>query len=83
VLINDSYVEIANPVDVLRHVKASLKPAGRLGIVNFRRDGLGPGPPPEDRVEEAVVIKDANAAGLRLISRNTPLPFQYLLVFGL
>ena len=27
-------------------------------------------------------IKDAQAAKLRLISRDTPLPFQYLLVFG-
>lgn len=83
VLINDSYAEIARPVDVLRHVKRSLKPAGRLGIVNFRRDGLGPGPPLEDRIDESVVIKDAQAAGFRLISRDTPLPFQYLLVFGI
>ncbi len=28
------------------------------------------------------MIKDAQAAGLRLINRNTPLPFQYLLGFG-
>jgi len=52
-------------------------------VVDFRKDGYGPGPDPlDERVDEAVVIKDAQQARLRLINRNTPLPFQYLLVFG-
>ena len=78
----DAYHEVQNRVAFLRNVRRSLKPRGRLGIVDFRKDGLGPGPPLEDRVEPAVVIADAQAAGLKLLSTDEALPFQYLLVFG-
>ena len=67
----------------LRNVRSALKPNGRIGIVDFRKDGWGPGPPLDERIDEATVVKDAQAASLRLISKDTPLPFQYLLVFGI
>jgi ubiquinone/menaquinone biosynthesis C-methylase UbiE len=83
VLIVGVYGEVARPVELLEHVRQSLRPGGRVGVVDFRKDGLGPGPDTlEERVDEAVVIKDAEQAGLRLINRTTQLPFQYLLVFG-
>ena len=82
VLIVGSYAEFERPVELLTNVRASLKPNGRLGIVDFRKDGYGPGPPLEDRPDPEIVIKEAQAAGLRLISRDTQLPFQFLLVFG-
>jgi predicted methyltransferase len=82
-LVSNTYAEIVRPVEFLKNVRGALKPAGRLGILDFRKDGLGPGPPLEDRVDPEVVINDARAAGFRLISKDTPLPFQYLLVFGL
>jgi ubiquinone/menaquinone biosynthesis C-methylase UbiE len=82
VLIVGVYGEVARPVELLRNVRAALRPTGRVGVVDFRKDGLGPGPPLEERVDEAVVIKDAEAAGLVRIVRPTPLPFQYLLIFG-
>jgi ubiquinone/menaquinone biosynthesis C-methylase UbiE len=82
VLIVDAYHEVERPLDLLRNVRSALKPTGRLGIVEFRKDGWGPGPPLEERVDEAVVIKYAEAAGLRLVSRETFLPYQYLLIFG-
>jgi ubiquinone/menaquinone biosynthesis C-methylase UbiE len=82
VLIAGVYGELANPVEWLTNVRRSLRPGGRVGVVDFRKDGLGPGPPMDERVDEAVVIKDAEQAQLRLINRTTPLPFQYLLIFG-
>ena len=81
VLIVDAYHEMEDPVVLLRNVGASLKPGGRLGIVNFTKEGFGPGPPMEERVDPERVIRDAQAAGLRLNSRPDILPFQYLLVF--
>jgi predicted methyltransferase len=82
VLIVGVYGELGQPVEWLKNVRRALRPGGRVGVVDFRKDGLGPGPPLDERVDEAEVVKDAKAAGLQLINRTTPLPFQYLLIFG-
>ena len=70
VLFNDAYHEFEHPVVMLGNVARSLKPNGRIGIVEFKKDGLGPGPPMEERVDPERVIRDAEAAGLRLVSRE-------------
>jgi predicted methyltransferase len=80
VLIVDSYYEMEEPVVLLRNVAKSLKPGGRIGIVNYTKAGFGPGPPMEERVDPSVVIRDAEAAGLRVVARSDFLPFQYMLV---
>jgi ubiquinone/menaquinone biosynthesis C-methylase UbiE len=83
VLIVDTYPQLGDPVTVLRHVKAALGPEGRLGIVDFRKDGAGgPGPPLEERLDPTVVLEQAAEAGLRLVRQETFLRYQYLLVFG-
>jgi ubiquinone/menaquinone biosynthesis C-methylase UbiE len=82
VLIVDAYHEVENRVEVLRKVRDSLTPAGRLGIVEFTKKGWGPGPELNERIDEEVVVKEAIAAGMHLISRETFLPYEYFLVFG-
>jgi ubiquinone/menaquinone biosynthesis C-methylase UbiE len=81
VLIVDAYHEMDDPQTLLRNVRKSLKPGGRLGIVEFTKNGHGPGPPMEERVDPERVIRDAQAAGLRLESRGNFLRYQYLLEF--
>ena len=81
-LIVDTYHEFDNPDALLRNIAKSLKPNGRVGVVDFKRDGLGPGPALEDRVDPEQVVRDAEAAGLRLVRRETFLPYQFLLVFS-
>lgn len=78
----DAYHEMEQPVALLRSLARSLKPTGRIGIVNFTKEGAGPGPPMEERVDAERVIRDAEAAGLRLRSRPNFLRYQYMLVFG-
>src|SRR4051812_9506861 len=58
VLIVDSYHEMEQPVALLKNVSRLLKPNGRIGIVNFTKDGGGPGPAIEDRVDAERVIAD-------------------------
>jgi ubiquinone/menaquinone biosynthesis C-methylase UbiE len=82
VLIVDAYHEMEQPLAILRRVARALAPNGLVGIVEFKKDGLGPGPPMDERVEPERVIRDAEAAGLQLVSRETFLRYQYLLVFG-
>jgi ubiquinone/menaquinone biosynthesis C-methylase UbiE len=82
VLIVDSFHEMRHAVSILKNVTAKLKPHGRVGIVEFKKDGWGPGPDMNERVDPERVIRDADASGLRLISRETFLRYQYMLVFA-
>lgn len=82
VLIVDAYHEMADPQTLLRNVRESLKPGGRVGIVEFTKNGHGPGPPLEERVDPERVVRDAAAAGLQLKSRGSFLRYQYLLEFA-
>jgi predicted methyltransferase len=87
-LISDAFHEMDDPDDpklvvtLLRNVAQSLKPQGRLGIVDWTTGSGGPGPQANQRVDPKTVIKAANAAGLELIKREDFPPFVFLLVFG-
>lgn len=82
VLAVDTYpeVDVDDRVTFLRNLAASLKPAGRLGIVNYKPGRGGPGPD-EGRVDSKSVENDAHTAGLRVVARED-LPYQYLLVLS-
>jgi len=82
ILINWAYNELEYPVVVLKDAAESLKPQGRIGIVEFSPGAGGPGPEPEQRVAPETVIKNAAAAGLKVISREAVPPFMYMVVLG-
>jgi ubiquinone/menaquinone biosynthesis C-methylase UbiE len=82
VLIVDAYHEIERPVTLLRNAMKSLKPGGVIAIVNFKKDGGGPGPAMDERVDPDKVFADARAAGLELRKREDFLRYQYMLTFG-
>ena len=82
VLIVDAFPEMENPVLLLRNVVPTLKPQGRIGIIDHRPGEGGPGPRAEDRVPPNVVVADAAAAGLKLVEQHTFLPYQYFLIFA-
>lgn len=84
VLMVDAYpeVKVEDRVTFLKNVVLGLKPNGRIGIVNFKLGGGGPGPDdPSLRVPRASVERDAAEAGLKVKSVGN-LPYQYLLVLG-
>ena len=54
---------------------------GRIGIVEHRLDGGGPGPPLQDRVAPETIITTAEAVGLQLLTHDESFRYQYLLVF--
>jgi len=82
VLVVDAYHEVEDRVTMLSNLARALKPQGRLGVVDFKLDGTGPGPLPEERVSPDVVVQDAAKAGLRLVRQEPFLPYQYFLIFG-
>jgi predicted methyltransferase len=83
VLVVDAYpeVQVADRVTFLKNLALGLKPNGRIGIVNYKLGGGGPGPEASLRVPRAAVESDAKAAGLKVKAPDT-LPYQYLIVLG-
>jgi ubiquinone/menaquinone biosynthesis C-methylase UbiE len=82
VILVDVYHEIEDRVALLQKLGGALKPQGRIGVVDFRLEGSGPGPATDERVSPDVIVKDAQTAGLRLIKQEAFLPYQYFLIFG-
>lgn len=77
-------------VDVHHHIearekyfgrlRASLKPGGRVAIIDFRPDAPM-GPPKHARISAAKVKAELGAAGYSLAQEHGFLPHQYFLVF--
>jgi SAM-dependent methyltransferase len=82
VLMVDAFHEVAHPAVLLRNIARTLKPRGRIGIIDYREGDGGPGPVAEDRKPPAFVISQAAAAGLKLVEQHNFLPYQYFLIFG-
>jgi len=88
ILIADAFHEMDEPSDpmlvvgLLKNAAQSLKPQGRLGVVDWTPGDGGPGPAANQRANPDVVIAKARAAGLQLLQREDIPPFVYLLVFG-
>ncbi len=80
-LLVDLYPQIQDPVSLLKNIRAALTASGRLGIIDFKPGGFGPGPD-DNRVAPETVVRDAATAGLRLVSHEKFLRYQYLLVFA-
>jgi SAM-dependent methyltransferase len=79
-LIVDTYHHIADRPAYFRELRSSLRPGGRLAIVDFKKDSPE-GPPVEFRFTAAEIARELDLAGFRLIAEHTFLPRQLFLVF--
>jgi SAM-dependent methyltransferase len=80
VLVVDTYHHIDNRTAYFAKLGQSLRPNGRLAIIDFKLDAPE-GPPPEFRVPPEKVTAELEAAGYRLVATHPFLPRQYFLVF--
>ena len=80
VLVVDTYHHIDDRLAYFAALRASLRPGGRLAIVDFKADSPN-GPPPEHRISAERVTAELNAAGYSLLATHLFLPRQYFLVF--
>jgi SAM-dependent methyltransferase len=80
VLIVDTYHHIDDRIAYFAGLRASLRPGGRLAIVDFKTDSPN-GPPPEHRIPPEKVTAELGAAGYSLVATHLFLPRQYFLVF--
>jgi SAM-dependent methyltransferase len=81
VLLVNTYHHIPGRVEYFRRLRASLKPGGRVAIIDYRPDAPT-GPPPAMRVASTVVAGDLARAGYVLVGNHAMLPHQYFLVFA-
>jgi SAM-dependent methyltransferase len=81
VLLVDTYHHLAQRIGYFNDLKRSLKPGGRVAIIDFRMDSPV-GPPPRHRLAPEDVTREMTEAGYRLAAQHDFLPHQYLLVFA-
>ncbi|MFA5909718.1 MAG: methyltransferase domain-containing protein [Vicinamibacterales bacterium] len=80
VLIVDTYHHIPNRPAYFRDLRKSLTAAGRVAIVDFRKDAPE-GPPVEFRFTAEQIEAEMKQAGFRLEAKHGFLPRQHFLVF--
>jgi cyclopropane fatty-acyl-phospholipid synthase-like methyltransferase len=80
ILVVDTYHHIGNRSQYFAKLKSSLRPNGRIAIVDFKADSPS-GPPVEYRISPKKVIEELSAAGYNLVEPKVFLPRQYLLIF--
>jgi SAM-dependent methyltransferase len=81
IVVVDTYHHIDNRTRYFAELKSSLRPGGRIVIVDFKADSPT-GPPVQHRISPKKVIDELTAAGYVLVESLEFLPRQYCLIFG-
>ena len=80
VVLVDVYHHIEDRERYFRQLQHSLKPGGRVAVIDFRMDSPV-GPPQSARIEPSRVKDEMKRAGYALAREHSFLPNQYFLVF--
>lgn len=80
-LVVDTYHHIPRRSRYFEQLKSSLRPGGRVAIVDFKLDSPT-GPPVKHRIPPDQVKAEMERAGYRLAEQPGFLPYQYFLVFA-
>jgi ubiquinone/menaquinone biosynthesis C-methylase UbiE len=81
VLMVDVYHELSNPQDTLRRLKRTLKPDGRLVLIEFRKEDEGVPIRAEHKMSVAEAKLELEAEGFHLARVSDVLPWQHILIF--
>jgi ubiquinone/menaquinone biosynthesis C-methylase UbiE len=81
VLMVDVYHELSQPQLMLRHIRASLKPGGRLVLLEYRKEDPNVPIKPEHKMSVAEAKLEVEAEGFKLTRTNEDLPRQHILIF--
>jgi precorrin-6B methylase 2 len=81
VLMVDVYHELSEPQAMLRHLRASLKPGGRLVLLEYRKEDPAVPIKPEHKMSVAEAKMEVEAEGFTLLKVDEALPRQHILIF--
>ena len=81
VLMVDVYHEFSEPVTMMRHIKNSLKPGGRVALVEFRKEDPSVPIQPLHKMSVQEVRSELEPLGFKFQRSLEFLPWQHILVF--
>jgi ubiquinone/menaquinone biosynthesis C-methylase UbiE len=81
VLIVDAYHEFDHPREMMRAIRNSLRPTGRVALVEYRAEDPNVPIKRIHKMTEAQVRKEMEALGLVFVENIKALPQQHLLIF--
>ncbi len=82
VLMVDVYHEFSHPEEMLRAIRASLKPGGRVALAEFRQEDPEVPIKPLHKMSKKQIRKEFRANGLKLVDQFDELPWQHLMFFS-
>jgi ubiquinone/menaquinone biosynthesis C-methylase UbiE len=82
VIMVDVYHELSQPQVMLRHIRDSLKPGGRLVLLEYRKEDPDIPIRPEHKMSVADAKLEVEAEGFKLTKTNEDLPRQHILIFS-
>ena len=82
VLMVDVYHELSDPPPVLAAVRESLKPRGRMAVVEFREEDPSVPILPLHKMSQTQVLREIGANGFTLVGQFDNLPWQHVLFFS-
>ena len=77
----DVYHELEFPYEVMTQVRASLKPGGRVALIEYRAEDPDVLIKPLHKMSERQVRREMQAAGFKHVKTVRTLPLQHLIVF--
>jgi len=80
ILLVDVYHHIDDRTSYFQRLRESLRPGGRIAVIDFKLDSPE-GPPRAARVAPGTVRAEMSAAGYAPAAEHSFLPYQYFLVF--
>ena len=80
-LLVDAYHEFSHPAEMLGSLFRSLKPGGRIFLLEFRAEDPRVPIKPLHKMTEAQARREFEASGFRFVSNRRHLPWQHFMVF--
>jgi predicted methyltransferase len=80
-LLVDVYHEFSKPREMLRHIRESLKPGGRLVLLEYRKEDPKVPIRPEHKMSVAGVRAEIEPEGFLFQKAVETLPEQHILIF--
>jgi ubiquinone/menaquinone biosynthesis C-methylase UbiE len=81
VLMVDVYHEFSRPEEMLQAVRRSLKPTGRVALVEFRAEDPNVPIKPLHKMSKEQILKEFEPNGFQLVEEFDKLPWQHLMFF--